>query len=91
MDENRAKRLAALLTELVGMIVETESVEVPAPRQPSDHALLTVEEGAERLHIGRTRMYALVKSGAIESVQIGRLRRIPATAIDAYADRLRRR
>jgi excisionase family DNA binding protein len=29
-----------------------------------------------------------VKSGEIESVQIGRLRRVPRTAIDDYAARL---
>ena len=33
--------------------------------------LLTVEEAAEQLGIGRTLMYALVKQGAVESVQIG--------------------
>lgn len=53
-----------------------------------ERTLLTVEEAAERLRIGRTRMFALVKSGEIESILIGRLRRVPADAIDAYARRL---
>ena len=35
--------------------------------------VLTVEEAAERLSVGRTVMYALVSSGAVESVRIGRL------------------
>jgi excisionase family DNA binding protein len=34
-------------------------------------------------------MYALVKDGAIESVHIGRLRRIPADALPRYLERLR--
>ncbi len=51
--------------------------------------LLTVEEAADRLGIGRTLMYALVKEGDVESVRIGRLRRIPADALSAYLDRLR--
>ena len=51
--------------------------------------LLTVEEAAEQLGIGRTLMYALVKQGAIESVQIGRLRRIPADALPRYLAQLR--
>jgi excisionase family DNA binding protein len=51
--------------------------------------LLTVEEAAEQLGIGRTLMYALVKQGAIESVQIGRLRRIPADALPQYLAQLR--
>lgn len=54
----------------------------PAPRE-----LLTVEAAADRLAVSRTTMFALLKSGAIESVQLGRLRRIPATAIDEYIER----
>jgi excisionase family DNA binding protein len=40
--------------------------------------LLTVEEAAERLRIGRTSMYRLVSTGAVETVTVGRLRRVPA-------------
>jgi excisionase family DNA binding protein len=50
--------------------------------------MLSVEQAAEALGIGRTTTYALVKSGQLESVLIGRLRRIPADAIDAYTTRL---
>jgi excisionase family DNA binding protein len=50
--------------------------------------LLTVEETAERLHIGKTKTYALVKSGELESILIGRLRRIHIDAVNAYAARL---
>ncbi|MEO7194999.1 MAG: excisionase family DNA-binding protein [Pseudonocardiaceae bacterium] len=51
--------------------------------------LLTVEEAADRLGIGRTLMYALVKDGEVESIHIGRLRRIPADALPRYLERLR--
>ncbi len=60
----------------------------------SDHpldptrTLLSVEAAATQLSIGRTTMYALLKTGAITSVRIGRLRRIPAEALTAYTDRL---
>lgn len=57
--------------------------------QPDTPLLLTVEQAAERLGIGRTLAYALVSAGEIESVQIGRLRRIPADALPAFLDRLR--
>ena len=50
--------------------------------------LLTVEAAAQRLSIGRTTMYALLRSGAIESVHIGRLRRVPPSALTAYVARL---
>ena len=51
----------------------------PAPR-----VLLSVEAAAERLSISRTRMYALIKHGEITSVRVGRLRRIPATALTEF-------
>ena len=59
-----------------------------AETQPDLMVLLTVEEAAQRLSIGRTTMYALLKAGQVNSVRIGRLRRIPAEALTAYTDRL---
>jgi excisionase family DNA binding protein len=59
-----------------------------AETQPDLMVLLTVEEAAQRLSIGRTTMYALLKAGQINSVRIGRLRRIPAEALTAYTARL---
>jgi excisionase family DNA binding protein len=52
--------------------------------------VLTVEEAADRLRIGRTLMYALITSGEVESVRIGRLRRVPADALERYVSGLRR-
>jgi len=46
--------------------------------------LLTVEEAARRLGIGRTMMFRLVSTGAVKSVVIGRLRRIPAECLQEY-------
>jgi excisionase family DNA binding protein len=51
--------------------------------------VLTIEQAAKRLGIGRTLMYALVMSGEVESVTIGRLRRIPADCLTEYVNRLR--
>lgn len=50
--------------------------------------LLTVEAAAKQLSIGRTTMYALIKAGHIDTVRIGQLRRIPATALAAYVQQL---
>ena len=71
----------------------------PTPEQPTDitpapeldepsQTLLTVEDAARRLSVGRTTVYALLKDGQINSVRIGRLRRIPAEALTAYTTRL---
>ncbi|WP_420117214.1 helix-turn-helix domain-containing protein [Micromonospora sp.] len=46
--------------------------------------VLTIEEAAQRLGIGRTTMYALVKAGQIRTVTIGRLRRVPTFCLDEY-------
>ncbi|MER7815228.1 helix-turn-helix domain-containing protein [Streptomyces sp. NPDC096153] len=51
--------------------------------------LLTAEEAARRLGIGRTTCYALIASGELESVKVGSLRRIPADALAVYVARLR--
>ncbi|MEV0723934.1 excisionase family DNA-binding protein [Micromonospora purpureochromogenes] len=50
--------------------------------------MLTVEEAAQQLRIGRTQMFALMSSGAVNSVKIGRSRRIPRAALDAYVSQL---
>ena len=53
--------------------------------------LLTVEEAARRLRIGRTTCFRLVLAGEIESVMVGRLRRVPTDALLAYVAKLRHR
>ena len=58
-----------------------------AHRSPP-RVLLSVEAAAERLSLSRTRLYALIKSGDIESVRVGRLRRIPADALPQFVARL---
>ena len=87
-DESRADRIAVLLAQLAELMTESQPIDVPLPRHATEHILLTVEEAADRLRIARTRMFALVKTGEIESVLIGRLRRIHPDAIEAYARRL---
>jgi excisionase family DNA binding protein len=61
---------------------------VPGTTATAPRLLLRVEEAAERLSISRTRMFAYLKSGAIESVKVGRLRRIPADALTAFVAHL---
>lgn len=51
--------------------------------------LHTPEAAAERLQCGRSLIYELMRSGEIESVKVGRLRRIPESALVDYVERLR--
>ena len=81
--------LAALLAQLADALTEhTAPAAAPEPRPLPDRVLLTVEEAAERLGIGRSLAYRLIRERQIESVQIGRLRRVPAAAVTEYAARL---
>ena len=51
--------------------------------------LLTVGETAARLGCGRTFVYELISTGELETVKLGRLRRVPMAALDALIERLR--
>ncbi|MET9483510.1 helix-turn-helix domain-containing protein [Streptomyces sp. NPDC006638] len=48
---------------------------------------VTVEEAARRLSIGRTTMYALIRDGVVETVPIGRARRVPVRVLCDYLAR----
>ncbi len=51
--------------------------------------LLTVAQVARRLGLSKVTIYELLNKGLIESVHIGRSRRIPTDAVDDYIARLR--
>ncbi len=53
----------------------------------NDKDLLTPEEAAHRLSIGRTKVYELMDAGDLPSIKIDRCRRIPASAIPAFIAR----
>jgi excisionase family DNA binding protein len=80
--------LAAVLTQLAEVLTTDATPPVPEPRRLPERVLLTVEEAAEQLRIGRTVAWRLVSSGELQSVQIGRLRRVPAAAVSEYAAHL---
>lgn len=51
--------------------------------------LLTPEEAAAALGVGRTKLYELMGAGLIESVRIGGCRRVPVAAVDRFVEHLR--
>jgi excisionase family DNA binding protein len=51
--------------------------------------LLTVEETAEMIGLGRTMTYELLNRGLLESVRLGKARRVPMAAVEEFVDRLR--
>jgi excisionase family DNA binding protein len=53
-----------------------------------DRLLLTPEEAAEILRVGRTTIYALMKAGELHPVHIGRSCRLPRAELESYVSRL---
>ncbi|BBF98992.1 MULTISPECIES: helix-turn-helix domain-containing protein [Pseudonocardia] len=88
MTDDRTAQIGQLLAQLATLMADQ-----PAPREPEatprpNRVLLTVGEAADQLGIGKTTAYAYVRTGELESVLIGRLRRIHADAIAEFAARL---
>ena len=54
-----------------------------------DRLLLTVVEAARRLEISRSLLYELMARDEIQSIRVGRLRRVPAEALTEYVNRQR--
>ena len=73
---------------------------MPSIRQPGDDnaalppaaavmpLLLTVNQAAQLLGIGRSTLYELIDAGELRSVKVGASRRIPLKAVHEYIDRL---
>jgi excisionase family DNA binding protein len=54
-----------------------------------DSLLYRPEDAAKALGIGRSKLFELIAAGHIETVQIGRSRRVPREALETYVRRLR--
>ncbi|HEX3194973.1 MAG TPA: helix-turn-helix domain-containing protein [Streptosporangiaceae bacterium] len=63
------------------MTIETRKVPGTGSIRP---VLLRPEQAAEALNIGRTAVFALIRSGRRRSVKVGGLRRIPASALAEF-------
>jgi excisionase family DNA binding protein len=46
--------------------------------------LLTPEETGRALHIGRSKVFDLIRSGELVSIKIGRLRRVPVEEVHDF-------
>jgi excisionase family DNA binding protein len=54
---------------------------------PQSKLLVTIEEAARMLSVGRSLLYRLVLCKEIASVKIGRTRRIPVAALETFIAR----
>jgi len=56
-------------------------------RSAAPRVLLTIEQAAEAMALGRTLMYELVLRGEVSSIKVGRTRRVPLVALHDYVAR----
>lgn len=52
-----------------------------------NEVLLTVDEAARRLALGRTAVYRLIMTGELVSIKVGGSRRVPAKALAEFVER----
>lgn len=76
-----SERLAAAIAELAAAISEGSA---PEPDQPE--RLVSVIEAADRLGIGRTKVYDEISAGRLRTLQVGRRRLISTAALRDYIE-----
>jgi excisionase family DNA binding protein len=76
-------RLAAAVAELVDALRAELTADA---REAGPDRLLSVEEAAERLGLGRSATYGLLAAGRLRSFRVGRRRLVPASAVDAFIE-----
>ena len=54
----------------------------------AEKKLLTISETAERLSLGITKTYELIRMGRLNSVRIGRAVRIPTAELESFVAKL---
>ena len=72
------------MTELVAALRD----EIATERRPSEREpdrLMSIEQAARALGIGRTALYSEIGAGRIRSVKVGRRRLVPSSAISEVA------
>jgi len=69
-------------------VIVREETPVTEPFTTNDQLLVTPEEAARRLSVGRTTIYELMSSGELQSVNIGRSRRVPVSSLSSFVSRL---
>jgi excisionase family DNA binding protein len=77
-----SERLESAIHELVAALLDELRGEAAGSGIPD--RLLSVDEAAQALSIGRSRLYDELESGRLRSLRVGRRRLVPASAIGEY-------
>lgn len=90
-DAQKGKGIGAMAsrdTDLSGQQTNPDVANNAATNTSEPKLLLTVEEAAARLNVGRPKMWQLVMRKEVLSLKIGASRRIPRAALEEYVQRL---
>lgn len=68
--------------------MQNEDLDEGHKRGVETETLLTVAQTADRLGAGRTRIFDWIAAGELRSVKLGRSRRILASSVDQFIQRL---
>ena len=80
---------SVLVPVMLPVLIEVLGEAPTAGMADPSRVLLAVEAAAQRLGIGRTMTYELIRSGVLESVRVGRRRLVPVAAIEGCVAKLR--
>jgi excisionase family DNA binding protein len=76
------------LSRYTHLRASAEEVSVMSTTPLSAPLLLSVEEAAAQIRVGRARMFDLIRRGKVVSVKVGGSRRVPYDSLRAYVDQL---
>ncbi len=66
----------------------TMTISTVAPSQQPAKLLFSIPEAAAQLSLGQTVVWKLISTGQLNSVKVGRSRRVPWTALQAFVTSL---
>lgn len=81
-----AEHSEAIRAAVDGLVAALLAAVAPAPADLPDR-LLSVDEAAAALSVGRSRLYGEIASGRLRSLSVGRRRLVPASAVRAFIDK----
>ena len=76
--------MSARLEAAIAELAEALRAEIAPPPADAPDRLLSVDETSAALGISRTKVYALVTSGALVTLKVGRRRLVPSGSIAAF-------
>jgi excisionase family DNA binding protein len=76
----RRLRADAYPARATAVVVPNDAAEVPVPPK----SLLTAQDAIKLLGISRTKFYELIRTGALPSIRLGKLIRVPLAALNRW-------